>query len=243
LSYSYDQSFISYTAGSSEYAARQIVPHLREVAPVASVLDVGCAAGTWLRIWSELGATDIKGLDGDYVSPSALEIPRKCFTAVDLTTPVSLGRKFDLVQSLEVAEHIAPEASANFVETIVRHSTGYIVFSAAVPGQGGEYHVNERPLEYWRDLFREHGYHAFDFVRPRIQDDPKISFWYRFNILVYVHESRIDALPECVRQTRLPDADAIPDLSPPLFRIRKAVVKLLPYSVQHQLARLKARLQ
>ncbi|MBM6583767.1 class I SAM-dependent methyltransferase [Microvirga sp. BT689] len=243
MSYSYDQSFISYTAGSSEYSARQIIPYLREIAPVGSVLDVGCAAGTWLRIWREMGVADIQGLDGDYISPSALEIPQKCFTAVDLAVPVTLDRTFDIVQSLEVAEHIAPEASANFVQTIVQHSAGYIAFSAAVPGQGGEYHINERPLEFWRDLFRQHEYHAFDFVRPRIQNDHKISFWYRFNILIYVHESRISTLPESVRQTRLPDGDAISDFSPPLFRIRKAAVKLLPYPVQHQLARLKARLQ
>lgn len=241
MHYTYDGSFIRYTAGSSGYAALRIVPHVRGILPVASVLDVGCAAGTWLRAWQQQGVADMHGIDGDYIAPAALEIPEACFTAADLSKPVDLGRRFDLVQSLEVAEHIAPEASVAFVDTIVRHSKGLVAFSAAVPGQGGEYHINERPLEFWRDLFLLHGYHAFDCIRPRIQDDRRISFWYRFNILLYVHESRIADLPEAVQATRIPDGAGIPDVSPPLFRVRKAAVRCLPYRVQHELARLKAR--
>lgn len=243
MGYTYDESFINYTAGSSEYAARRIVPYLCKSAPIFSVLDIGCAAGTWLRVWQEKNAANVCGIDGDYISPSALEIPKECFIPANLSKPVDLGKKFDLVQSLEVAEHIQPEASAAFVETIVRHSKGIVAFSAAVPGQGGEYHVNERPLEFWRDLFLSHDYHAFDFIRPRIQGDKRISFWYRFNILMYVHDSRIAAMPEAVRATQVSDRSRIPDISPPLFRIRKAIVRALPYQVQHNIARLKARLQ
>ena len=41
-----------------------------------------------------------------------------------------------------------------------------MLFSAAVPGQGGENHVNEQPLAYWRAIFREHGYSAVDYSAP-----------------------------------------------------------------------------
>jgi SAM-dependent methyltransferase len=208
---------------------------------VASVLDVGCAAGTWLRVWQEQTETAVYGLDGEYIALSALEIPRDCFKPADLSKPIDLGRQFDLVQSLEVAEHIAPERSADFVSNVVRHSRGIVAFSAAVPGQGGEYHINEQPLEFWRDLFLLHGYHAFDFIRPRILNDRRVSFWYRFNILIYIHQSLIPALSKAVRSTRIPDNVSIPDVSPPMFRARKAVVRLLPYRLQHELARLKAR--
>ncbi len=242
MGYAYDQSFMVYTARSSEYAAGQIVPILQEIASVKSVLDIGCAFGTWLRVWHDKGTSVIHGVDGTYVSPSELEIPHSCFTAAELADPFDLGRSFDFVQSLEVGEHIRREASETFVETITRHAKGVVAFSAAVPGQGGEYHVNERPLDFWRGLFRERGYHAFDFVRPRIGNDPRISFWYRFNTLIYVHESMAMMLPEAVRRTRIPDDVPVPDVSPPLFRVRKAAVKLLPYRVQHGIARLKARL-
>src|SRR5215212_7081049 len=148
MGYAYDQSFMSYTARSSEYSARRIVPILRQVVPIGSVLDVGCATGTWLRVWQDEVA-EIHGIDGDYVSPSAMEIPPDRFTAKDLSSPVDIGRTFDLVQSLEVGEHIPPEASETFVETITRHARGVVVFAAAMPGQGGEYHINERPLDFW----------------------------------------------------------------------------------------------
>jgi hypothetical protein len=242
MTYAYDHNFMAYTASSSEYAARKIVPLIQEIVPVQSILDVGCAAGTWLRIWHSYGASETHGIDGDWVSSDTLEVPQRCFTTVDLSRPVDLRRKFDFVQSLEVGEHIKPQASADFVASIVRHASGLIAFSAAVPGQGGEHHVNEQPPEFWRGLFRTHGYYAFDFVRPRVQHDRRISFWYRFNVLIYVHESRIAELPEAVRRTHIPDGAPVPDVSPPLFRARKIIVQLLPYRLLHELARIKARI-
>lgn len=241
MAYAYDQAFMDFTSRSSEYAARQLVPLLHEIGPVSSVLDVGCATGTWLRVWRELGIEDICGVDGAYVPLSSLQIPLDRFRDTDLSLPFRLDRKFDLVQSFEVGEHIKSAASETFVATLVQHSTGMIAFSAAVPGQGGEYHVNEQPFEFWRDLFRAHGYYPFDYIRPKIQTDRRISYWYRYNTILYIHEERIATLSERVRNSGIPQSIQIPDVSPPLFRLRKAAVKLLPYGTQNNLARLKAR--
>src|SRR5271165_1063667 len=79
-----------------------------------SVVDVGCGIGTWLKVWSELGAEDILGVDGDYVRQDQLLIPPDRFKAMDLSNPLALKRKFDLVQSLEVAEHLPPAAAGPF---------------------------------------------------------------------------------------------------------------------------------
>jgi 2-polyprenyl-3-methyl-5-hydroxy-6-metoxy-1,4-benzoquinol methylase len=135
--------------------------------PINSVLDVGCATGTSLAAWLEAGVPDIRGIDGSYVDPSQLDIEERLFTAGDLSLPISLNRTFDLVQSLEVAEHINPDAAATFVDTLVQHSNGLILFSAAPPGQGGESHINERPYDFWRRLFGHRGYEPFDYIRPR----------------------------------------------------------------------------
>jgi hypothetical protein len=35
-----------------------------------------------------------------------------------------------------------------FVYCLARHARRFVLFSAAPPGQGGEFHVNERPFEY-----------------------------------------------------------------------------------------------
>src|SRR6266480_4285442 len=102
----YDRRFLEYTAQSSAASAQLITTLLYPMLIPSSVLDVGCAVGTWLRCWSKLGVADIHGIDGPYVDQSSLEIPPSSFTSVDLNEHFDLGRRFDLVQSLEVGEHI-----------------------------------------------------------------------------------------------------------------------------------------
>jgi hypothetical protein len=65
--------------------------------------------------------------------------------------------KFDLAYSIEVGEHIPEAYARNFVKYITSLSD-FVVFSAAFPGQGGQGHINERPQEYWRDLFLLEGF-------------------------------------------------------------------------------------
>lgn len=91
--------------------------------------------GTWLSVFREKGVKDIVGIDGDYVDQNMLHIPEGAFIALDLTQPIKLNREFDLVVSLEVAEHLPIECAETFVETLT--SLGAVIlFSAAIPFQG-----------------------------------------------------------------------------------------------------------
>jgi hypothetical protein len=165
---------MQYTAQSSAYSAAAVTSILHRRLKVDSVLDVGCACGTWLRAWSKNGVADLHGVDGDYVDRQMLEVPVGMFTAVDLIDLFDLGRQFDLVQSLEVGEHIKESASEAFVESIVLHARRYVLFSAAPPGQGGEHHINEQPYEFWRKKFERRGFVTVDAVRPAIAGDNRI---------------------------------------------------------------------
>ena len=232
---------MGYATSASRYSANQLVPILCEALQVQSVLDIGCASGTWLSVWRSAGIVDVHGIDGDYVDRERLEIPPSHFTSADLTQPFSLGRTFDLVQSLEVGEHICPEASELFIDQMVKHSNRFVLFSAAPPGQGGEHHVNERSFEFWRDLFRDRDFLPFDYLRPLVLNDKSVCFWYRLNTLLYVRQDRVSELDPRVLNTKVPDGSPIVDLSSFAFRIRKMLVRHLPYRVQHNLARFKAR--
>ena len=181
------------------------------------------------------------GVDGDYVDRESLEIPPSTFTAVDLNKPFDLNRRFDLVQSLEAGEHVDHKSSELFVETLLRHSKSAVLFSAAPPGQGGESHVNEQPYDFWRAIFKRHGFLALDCVRPAIGSDVKISYWYRYNIFLYVHRDAIPGLAPLLRSCQVPDGVLLRDNSPALFLLRKMVVKRLPFTVQNRIARFKAR--
>lgn len=236
----YDEKFMDYASVSSHYAASEIIPLLLRALPISSVADIGCAGGGWLSVWHASGVADIRGVDGDYVNQDDLEIPRELFTPADLSRPLDLSRRFDLVQSLEVAEHIEAQFADQFVQNLVTHADKYLLFSAAVPGQGGEYHVNEQPLDFWRERLAQHGFDPYDFVRPQVMSDHRISFWYRYNIVLYVRREHQAALDPAVRATRVPDSVAIADLSPCWFRLRKRVVRALPPAIRDGLARLKA---
>lgn len=239
--HAYDSDFMTYADRSSRHSARTISSLLRSTLKIGSVLDVGCAKGTWLDIWRESGISDVIGVDGSYVKADELVIPRERFVAADLAQPIDLKRKFDLVQSLEVAEHIPAAAADQFVQNIARHSAGIVLFSAAPPGQGGEFHVNEQNYDYWREKFRGLGFDAYDYLRPLIADDKSVSFWYRFNVLLYVREDIAANLPEGIRATRVPQDCRIADVSPAWFRARKFVIRAMPYALQQKLARLKAQ--
>lgn len=240
MQYSYDAKFMSYADRSSRHSAREISGLLCQALKIDSVLDIGCARGTWLNAWREQGVRHVLGIDGSYVSMDDLAIPRECFFATDLAKPIDLSRKFDLVQSLEVAEHI-PAASADvFVENLVRHSSGVLLFSAAPPGQGGEFHVNEQPYDYWRQKFRAHGFEPYDYIRPLIANDKAVSFWYRYNTLLYVHNGIAAQLPAKIGLAKIHDDDPIQDHSPTLFRVRKNLVRMLPIPLRQKLARIKA---
>jgi hypothetical protein len=239
--YAYNDEFMRYAAQSSVYSAAVVTSILCSRLEVDSVLDVGCARGTWLRAWRDRGVADLHGIDGDYIDRRMLEVPAEMFTAVDLNDSFNLGRQFDLVQSLEVGEHVKESASETFAESIVRHARRYIFFSAAPPGQGGEHHINEQAYEFWRQKFERRGFITVDAVRPAIAEDNRISYWYRYNSLLFVRDGLLPHLQDDVRAAVLLAGDSIKDLSPLPFRFRKAVVRRLPNAVQHKIARLKSK--
>lgn len=241
MRHAYGEKFMSYADESSRVSAERITRILHDVLEVRSVLDVGCALGTWLAAWRQRGVETLRGVDGPYVDRKKLLIRAEEFSEADLGVSLQLDEQFDLVQSLEVAEHLPERAADSFVQNLVRHSRGVVLFSAAPPGQGGEFHLNEQPYDYWRAKFSSLGYRAFDFVRPRIRSDTRVSFWYRYNTLLYVGADQIDRLPASVRAAEVPPGTAIEDLSPAWFKVRKRLVRTLPRAVQEALASAKAR--
>jgi SAM-dependent methyltransferase len=189
----YDRDFYEGRHERTRLAAETILGIVRGAIPtIASAVDVGCGVGTWLRVLRDHGLTDVLGIDGEWVTPDSLVIPPECFVRVDLArADLPVGKRFDLVISLEVAEHLPSERADRFVAQLTQLGD-FIVFSAAIPGQGGTNHFNEQWPQYWIDLFAGHGFAALDIVRRRIWTDDKIAMHYRQNILLFVRRERLD---------------------------------------------------
>jgi hypothetical protein len=182
----------------------------------------------------------VLGLDGDYVNQDALLIDRSELLASNLAKPVDLGKKFDLVESLEVAEHLPESAASAFIESLVRHGN-VVLFSAAAVGQGGHDHINEQPYEYWRDKFLAHDYVLIDYLRQAVKGNRAVEPWYRYNTLVFVKRDMIDSLPADLLRHRVADADPVVDVSPSPYRLRKRIISKLPRWACAFLARSKKR--
>ena len=195
----YSQRFYEQQQEGSLRSARRVLPHFLELVQPRSIVDVGCGVGTWLKAASELGVHDITGVDGSYVDRSMLQIPVERFTPADLTKPFRVPRTFDAAISLEVAEHLPESSAATFVESLALLAP-IILFSAAIPKQMGEHHLNEQWHAWWVERFAAVGYVALDCVRRRIWDDPQVEWWYAQNVLLMVREDCLDALPVLRRE-------------------------------------------
>ena len=192
----YSPRWFEARSGGARRSATVILPLLFEIARPRSVVDLGCGTGSWLAVAREMGA-EVLGVDGDYVDRAQLEIPADRFLAHDLSEPLRLEESFDLAICLEVGEHLPPERSEALVQTLTGLAP-VVAFSAAIPGQGGTGHVNERWQDYWAGLFAARGYRTLDLVRPRVWDDESVKHYYAQNLLVYADPQRVEvpAAPE-----------------------------------------------
>jgi SAM-dependent methyltransferase len=196
----YDQAFYEQQQDISLSSARAVVPHVLSILDVASVCDLGCGVGTWLAAFRENGVTETLGIDGDYVSRAKLKIPAGSFQAGDLERASETGlkltdRRFDLAISLEVAEHLPRSSAGGFVRQLTGLSD-VVLFSAALPKQGGTHHVNEQWPSYWIGLFAENGFEPIDCLRRPFWNNNLIDLCYRNNMMLFASAAGLGRSPK-----------------------------------------------
>lgn len=165
-----------------------------------NAIDFGCGNGFIISELRKRG-TSIIGLED---SITAIEyIPeniKKDVKKIDITKPLNFG-KYDLVISSEVAEHL-PERSVNiFLDNLTSHSINIIYFTAAEPRQGGRYHVNEQPHEYWIEKFNMRGFLLLkdkskaiqNYLKTRWEQDEKSPRWFVRNSIIFRKATKNDA--------------------------------------------------
>lgn len=207
----YTEDFYEEQREGSRRSAREVVPLVLKLMQPERVVDVGCGVGTWLSVFKENGVKEILGVDGEYVDKAMLQIPVQQFLSHDLKQPVPSDEQFDLVVSLEVGEHLPDECAEIFVESLTKLGPA-VLFSAAIPFQGGTHHINEQWPDYWAKLFRNNGYEVVDCIRKQIWQNARVEWWYAQNMLLFVRRDYLEshaALKEEFEKTNFPQLSIV----------------------------------
>lgn len=156
-----------------------------------TVLDVGCGLGEWSTV--EKDGWEYWGLD--FGAPKEkLRMDPARYIDFDLTqeAPLKLPNgmmKVDLALCMEVAEHL-PAEHADRLVMLLCAKADIVLFSAAIPFQQGEGHVNEQWQTYWAALFQKYGYTGRQFheYADRWTNYERIDLWYRQNTVLYMRK-------------------------------------------------------
>jgi len=170
--------------GAIRAADRVVGAILGLVGPVRSVVDLGGGTGAWCRAFKTKGVEWVLCLDHPDARSAGLLIDETEFRGVDLAQEIPSPIPADLAISVEFAEHVST-VRAEWIVNFLTQSARLVLFSAAVPGQGGVAHVNEQWPSFWAQKFGRCGFTQLDVVRPLIVGDEMIPYWYRQNIFLY----------------------------------------------------------
>ena len=171
-------------------SAEKVVDILYDLFKPKSVIDVGCGTGLLLKHFQKKGST-IMGYEGKWINKDLIEenITNKVVKIIDFEhLELIKTEESEMCICLEVAEHITFKQAENFVNFITLHSK-LIVFSAAIPNQGGFNHINEQWGDFWDSIFLKFGYIKYDILRPVLWNQDIITWPHKQNMVVYLHKS------------------------------------------------------
>ncbi|MGV6826932.1 MAG: class I SAM-dependent methyltransferase [bacterium] len=206
--------------------AEIVLPMLFKLRNITSVIDVGCGSGSWLAVAKQLGAQHLLGVEGEWArSWTKEELPLTEFELItqNLEDRLQINQTFDLLISLEFAEHLPARRADSLIADLCQLSD-CILFSAAIPGQGGIRHLNEQWQSIWAERFAVQGLYPIDFVRPEIWANDTLPFWYRQNIVLYMTPAALSKIDEQLRP-EFARAENLDVVHPDLFKLNSAIVE------------------
>lgn len=235
--------------GAVRAAERIVIPILSIVGPIHKLIDLGGGTGAWCRAFKSAGVEQVVCLDHPDARTDGLLIAESEFQAVNLALENPDPIMSDLAVCVEFAEHVPPDRAEWVVDFLTR-SAQNVVFSAAIPGQGGIGHVNEQWPAFWTALFIRRGFTQLDIIRPQIVNDSLVPFWYRQNLFLYTSSpERFAHLPRllpddflCIHVSVL-ERYLQPTLRTNVSRLIPALRKTIKHRLQQLINKLPTRLK
>lgn len=136
-----------------------IATQIKEKYRPKTVLDAGCAMGLLVAALRDLGV-EAYGVDlSEYAISQVREDIRPYCAVGSLADPLpdSLPRRYDLVVSMEVLEHI-PEAEGKKAVANLCAVTDQVLFCSSPDDTEDPTHINLHRPSYWCGLFAEQGF-------------------------------------------------------------------------------------
>lgn len=181
----YDENYYKYHLGL-EYGRKEIHWHkffgniadriIKEFNP-KTVLDVGCAKGFLVEALRDRGV-EAFGIDiSEHAISQVREDIKPYCKVASILEP--LNRKYDLIITIEVLEHLTEDEGKRAIENLCNH-TQHIIFSST-PDDIEEFtHINVRPIDYWVKLFAQNNFvrdldHDMSYISPQAIKLDKIN--------------------------------------------------------------------
>lgn len=120
---------------------------------VKTVLDVGAGRGYLAQFLNQNYGANVIGIEG---LPYNVENAVHPLVNWDLTKGGFKTSMVDLVTCVEVVEHIEEKYLDNLLDTLTQGKI--VLMTHALPGTGGDFHVNEQSDQYWIEKFATRGY-------------------------------------------------------------------------------------
>jgi 2-polyprenyl-3-methyl-5-hydroxy-6-metoxy-1,4-benzoquinol methylase len=221
---------------SAQIAARVIAGTFQPT----SIVDIGSGQGVWLNTIAQTFpsvkravALDLQSHQSvffDDLHKSSVE-----FQFVEVNFEVSRNlpeENFDIAICLEVLEHLSTEAATEVAKEM-GEKCSVVIFSAALLGQGGTGHINERKFSYWMNLMREQGFVALDVFRPALQKSTDVPGYYKQNMMLFWHpENSIrNDLKINLELLLIRNPLQLMDIRSATTKIRYALVALIPSGI------------
>jgi SAM-dependent methyltransferase len=157
-----------------------------------NVLDIGCGPGMYVE---ELLNRNVPAI--------GIEI------SDEIQKPYVLNKSLfdvhetaDVVMCLEVAEHLPEDKADSIVKKVVESTEGILIWTAAIPGQGGVGHINCQPKEYWRVKFEREGLVYNDVLTQECRNFAFRGYhmgWFVNNVQIFVKPTVTLTITTCKR--------------------------------------------
>jgi hypothetical protein len=241
--YTYTVDFYESVNQRASETAKLVFEILNKYVRVESIVDAGCGSGAWIRTAIEEGLEKAYGIDltssielinkntdfKEYLDSGRIELIERDF----VSNPISEFPKADVAVCLEVLEHLPPSIAGSLVSRLTE-SSDFVIFSAAQPGQGGTYHINEQELRYWVDQFAKYDFEPFDPFREILSQSKFVPRFYSLNMLLMVSKAALSGGDRIIDRTSLLDVKVTDfqqlDKKSFLEKVRYKLITKLPVS-------------